>query len=163
MSETTPPPSLPVTYHRHRVPFYETDAMGLVHHSNYVRFLELARIRWMDEHHRPYREYVAEGLHFATTRVELDYLRGLRFDDEVEIAVWLAWVRGASLRMEYALTLCDSAPLRSAARGDARRELVARGATEHAMVDMSGRVRRIPEAQRRAMARIASERAAGSP
>ncbi len=162
MSEHAQLPGVPVTYHRHRVPFYETDAMGLVHHSNYVRFLELARIRWMDEHHRPYREYVAEGLHFATTRVEVDYLRGLRFDDEVEIAVWLDWVRGASLRMEYALTLCDSAPLRLAARGDAPREFVARGATEHAMVDTSGRVRRIPEAQRRAMARIASERAAGS-
>ena len=151
MSELAPPQGIPVTRHRHRVPFYETDAMGLVHHSNYVRFLELARIRWMDEHHRPYREYVAEGLHFATTRVELDYLRGLRFDDEVEIGVWLVWVRGASLRMEYALTLAGSAS-----------EWVARGATEHAMVDASGRVRRIPEAQRRAMAGIAAERAAGS-
>jgi acyl-CoA thioester hydrolase len=155
MSETvaTPPPGVPVTRHRHRVPFYETDAMGLVHHANYVRFLELARIRWMDEHHRPYREYVAEGLHFATTRVEVDYRRGLRFDDEVEIAVWLAWARGASLRMEYALSRIDGT--------DA--QLVARAATEHAMVDTSGRVRRIPEAQRRAMAGIASARAAGSP
>ncbi len=149
MSDSAPPPGVPVTRHLHRIPFYETDAMGLVHHANYVRFLELARIRWMDEHHRPYREYVAEGLHFATTRVELDYLRGLRFDDEVEIAVWLAWVRGASLRMEYAL--------RTPAAG-----VVARGVTEHAMVDLSGRVRRIPEAQRRGMAAIAAERAAGS-
>ena len=149
MLDSTPPQGVPVTRHRHRVPFYETDAMGLVHHANYVRFFELARIRWMDEHHRPYREYVAEGLHFATTRVELDYLRGLRFDDEVEIAVWLAWARGASLRMEYALT--------TEAAG-----LVARGATEHAMVDTGGRVRRIPKAQRRAMAGIAAERGAGS-
>lgn len=145
---SAPPPDVPVTRHRHRVPFYETDAMGLVHHANYVRFLELARIRWMDEHHRPYRAYVAEGLHFATTRLELDYLRGLRFDDELEIAVWLAWVRGASLRMEYALR--------------AGCELVARAATEHAMVDTSGRIRRIPEPQRRAMAGVASARAAGS-
>jgi acyl-CoA thioester hydrolase len=148
MDETAPPPGVPATRHRHRVPFYETDAMGLVHHANYVRFLELARIRWMDEHHRPYREYVAEGLHFATTRVELDYRRGLRFDDEVEIVVWLAWARGASLRMEYVLSLAD--------------DVVACGATEHAMIDTSGRVRRIPETQRRAMASVAAERAAGS-
>ena len=147
------PGDVPVSRHRHRVPFYETDAMGLVHHANYVRFLELARIRWMDERHRPYREYVAEGLHFATTRVEVDYVRGLRFDDEVEIAVWLAWARGASLRMEYLLT-------RVAADGG---EVVARAATEHAMVDTQGRVRRIPEAQRRAMAGIATARAAGTP
>jgi acyl-CoA thioester hydrolase len=149
VTQESPPPGVLATRYLHRVPFYETDAMGLVHHANYVRYFELARIRWMDEHHRPYREYVAEGLHFATTRVELDYLRGLRFDDEVEIAVWLAWVRGASLRMEYALREQGS--------------LVSRGATEHAMVDTSGRVRRIPEAQRRAMAGIAAERAAGTP
>ena len=149
MSERVLPPGVLTTRYVHRVPFYETDAMGLVHHANYVRYFELARIRWMDEHHRPYREYVAEGLHFATTRVEVDYLRGLRFDDEVEIAVWLAWARGASLRMDYALSTTAG--------------LVARGATEHAMVDTSGRVRRIPEAQRRAMAGIAAERAAGSP
>jgi acyl-CoA thioesterase FadM len=77
----------------------------------------------------------------------------LRFDDEVEIAVWLAWARGASLRMEYALSRIDAAGA----------QLVARAATEHAMVDTAGRVRRIPEAQRRAMAGIASARAAGSP
>jgi YbgC/YbaW family acyl-CoA thioester hydrolase len=100
MSELAPPPGVLTTRYVHRVPFYETDAMGLVHHANYVRFFELARIRWMDEHHRPYREYVAEGLHFATTRVEVDYLRGLRFDDEVEIAVWLAWARGVRAEHE---------------------------------------------------------------
>jgi acyl-CoA thioester hydrolase len=144
-----PPEGIPVTRYRHRVPFYETDAMGVVHHANYVRYLELARIQWMDEQHRPYRAYVAEGLHFATTHLELDYVRGVRFDEVVEIAVWLAWVRGASLRMEYALRVDGSE--------------VARAASEHAMVDTSGRVRRIPEPQRRAMAGIAAERAAGTP
>ncbi len=148
MSRAGPPPGALVSRHHHRVPFYETDAMGVVHHSNFVRYLELARIRWMDEHHRPYREYVAEGLHFATTRVEVEYLRGVKYDEEVEIVVWLAWVRGASLRMEYALRTANGP--------------VAAGATEHAMVDGGGRVRRIPEAQRRAMAAIAAERAAGS-
>ena len=28
----------------YRVPFYDTDAMGIVHHANYVRYLELARV-----------------------------------------------------------------------------------------------------------------------
>ncbi|HVH05686.1 MAG TPA: hotdog domain-containing protein, partial [Myxococcota bacterium] len=62
--------------------------MGVVHHSNYVRFLELARIVWLDEHHRPYRDYVADGLHFATTRVEVDHrvLGGGARDDGVAAA-----------------------------------------------------------------------------
>jgi acyl-CoA thioester hydrolase len=142
---TRPDPAAPagaaVTSFRHRVAFFETDAMGIVHHANYVRWLELARIRWMDEHHRPYRAYVAEGLHFATTRVEIDYRRAAAFDDEVEVTTWLEWTRGASLRMAYHVFGPDGA-------------LLAEAATEHAMVDGSGRVRRIPAAEREELARL---------
>ena len=138
--DAQPPAGAAVARVRHRVPFYETDAMGIVHHSNYVRYLELARVRWMDEHHRPYRDYVAEGLHFATTRVELDYRRPVAFDEEIEIATWLEWVRGASLRMGYAI--------RSEAGA------VARGGSEHALVDARGRVRRLPAERRRELAHL---------
>jgi len=115
---------------RHRVPFYETDGMRIVHHANYVHYLELARIAWLDEHDIPYREYTGQGIHYATTRVELDYRRAARFDDVVEVATWLVWVRGASLRMAYELRCAG--------------ELVASGATEHAAVGEEGRPCRLP-------------------
>lgn len=131
----------PTTFH-HRVPFYETDAMGVVHHANYVRYLELARIAWMDDHDRPYREYVAEGFHFSTTRVEVDYRRPAVFDDVVEVTTWLDWVRGASLAMRYELK-----------RGP---DLLATGATEHALVDTAGRPCRIPAEYRGRLAALAA-------
>ena len=131
----------PTTFH-HRVPFYETDAMGVVHHANYVRYLELARIAWMDDHDRPYREYVAEGLHFSTTRVEIDYRRPAVFDDIVEVTTWLDWVRGASLAMRYELR-----------RGP---DLLAVGATEHALVDTTGRPCRIPAEFRERLAALSA-------
>jgi acyl-CoA thioester hydrolase len=137
-----PPPTAKSTSVRHRVAFFETDAMGIVHHANYVRWFELARVAWMDEHDRPYREYVASGLHFATTEVIVRYHRAAAFDDTVEITTWLAWVGGASLRMEYVVR-----------RGE---ELVASGATEHAMVNLEGRPRRIPAERRAALALQAS-------
>ena len=56
-----PPAGAAASTCRHRVPFYETDAMGIVHHSNYVRYFELARVVWLDEHDVPYRQIVAEG------------------------------------------------------------------------------------------------------
>jgi acyl-CoA thioester hydrolase len=111
------------------VPFYETDAMGIVHHANYLNYLELARVAYLDEHDRPYRAYMADGLHFATTRVEIEYRRPLRFDDVVEVEVWLDGLRGASLRMAYALR-CRGA-------------LVAAAATEHALIDARGRPQRL--------------------
>jgi acyl-CoA thioester hydrolase len=124
------------------VPFYETDAMGVVHHSNYIRHLELARIAWMDEHDLPYREYLAQGINFATTRVEVDYRGPVRFDDELLVTVWCEWVRGASLRMAYALHVGPT--------------LVGVAATEHAAVDSDGRVRRIPNERRSALRKLAT-------
>jgi acyl-CoA thioester hydrolase len=135
--------------HEHRVAFYETDAMGIVHHSNYVRFLELARVVWMDEHDRPYREYAAEGLHFATIAVELRYHRSVGFDDVLSITTWLEWVRRASLRMAYEIRRDD--------------DLVASGATEHAMVDLEGRPRGIPAERRALLVTRATDTTEGPP
>jgi acyl-CoA thioester hydrolase len=112
------------------VPFYETDGMAVVHHANYVRYFELARIVWLDEHDVPYHRVVEKGIHYATTRVEVAYHRPARFDDVVEITTWLDWARGASLRMAYVLRCKDV--------------IVATGASEHAAVDLEGRIRRLP-------------------
>ncbi len=114
--------------------FYETDAMGVVHHANYLRFFEEARVCWLEEYDRPYAEYVARDLHFAVTRSELDHHRAARFDDRLEVLAWLEWVRGASLRLAYAVECGD--------------RLIASGATEHAAVDGQGRVQRIPREDR---------------
>jgi acyl-CoA thioester hydrolase len=127
---------------RHRVPFYETDAMGIVHHANYVRYLELARIAWMDEFDRPYREYVSDGFHFSTTRVEFDFKRSASFDDVIEITTWLAWVRGVSLAMQYELR-----------RGD---DVLGVGMTEHALVDGEGRPSRIPADHRERLRQLSA-------
>ena len=135
-----PPADAAATTVVHRVPFFETDAMGVVHHSNYVRWLEVARIRWLEEHHRPYPEYVAAGRHFAVIRLEVDYRLPVGFDEEVSITVWAEWVKAATLRMAYRL--------------GSTRGLVAQAATEHAMVDDTGRPRRIPREERDALRRL---------
>jgi acyl-CoA thioester hydrolase len=133
---------------QHRVPFYETDAMRVVHHSNFVRWLEVARIRWLAEHHRPYAEYVSAGRHFAVIRVEVDYRLPVVFDEEVTITVWPEWVRGATLRMAY--------------RIETPRGVVSRAATEHAMVDDDGRPRRIPREERDALRKLCGASEPGS-
>jgi acyl-CoA thioester hydrolase len=129
------------------VPFYETDGMGIVHHANYVRYLELARVVWLDEHDVPYLKVMEQGLHYATTRLEIAYHRAARFDDVIEIFTWIEWARGASLRMAYVLR-CDEQGGAQRAEGERRRApasiTLATAATEHAAVDLAGRVRRLP-------------------
>ncbi len=128
---------------RHRVRFYETDGMGIVHHSNYLRFCENARVAWLETHDEPYTAWIERGLHFAVTRVELDYQRPARFDDRLDVSCWLAWVRGASLAMAYRIERAG--------------ERLVVGRTEHASVDETGRVRRIPKPDRVRLARAAAQ------
>ncbi|MAJ59738.1 MAG: hypothetical protein CBC48_06955 [bacterium TMED88] len=149
-SEEAPGPAtshpLPETHFttiRHRVAFYETDAMGIVHHANYPRFFEEARVRWLDEHDQSYSVYLNRGIHFAVTRCEVDYHQSARFDDALAVKTALDWVRGASLRMIYFVE-CDG-------------RLIASGATEHAAVDDSGRVRRIPREDRTRLLTLARD------
>ena len=108
--------------------------MGVVHHSNYIRFFELSRVDWLAEHDQPYTAYAESGLNFATTHAVANYYQSARFDDELEITTWVEWVRGASLRMAY--------------RIECRGALLVTGATEHAAVNGEGRVRRIPRENR---------------
>ncbi len=108
--------------------------MQVVHHSNYLRYFELARILWLDEFDEPYLRYIEQDVHYATTEAHVEFHRGARFDDIIEINTWLEWVRGASLRMAYVITLTDT--------------LIASGWTEHAAVSGEGKVRRIPKANR---------------
>lgn len=125
----------------HRVGFHETDAMGIVHHANYLRHFENARVVWLETHARPYTEWLAADRHFAVTRVELDYRSPARFDDRIEVTTWLEWVRGASLAMGY--VICREG------------EVLVTGRTEHASVDGEGRVRRLPRADRERLAQLA--------
>jgi len=127
---------------RHRVGFYETDGMGIVHHSNYLRFCENARVVWLETHDKSYPDWIAMGLHFAVTRAQLDYRQSARFDDVLGVTTWLEWVRGASLAMAYAIVCQD--------------RLLASGRTEHASVNDEGRVRRIPKEDRTRLGRLAA-------
>jgi len=126
---TIPDGAITTTF-EHRVGFHETDAMGIVHHSNYLKYCENARVRWLETHDKSYGEWIEMGLQFAVTRVELDYRSSTRFDDRLEITTWLEWARGASLAMAYQIVCNDAVALT--------------GRTEHASVNEEGRVRRIP-------------------
>jgi acyl-CoA thioester hydrolase len=93
-----------VFFHRYRVQFYDTDAMGVVHHSNYVRIMEVARVAWMRElglmqFHIPYGAQV-----LGVTRLNVSFLKPSVFDDDICIALE-GRLNGARLEIRYALWL----------------------------------------------------------
>ena len=108
------PSTDPADYHfAHpvRVRFVETDAMGIVHHSNYLAYLEEARVAYLRHIGHPYTRWREEGLDAPVLESFVQYRRPLRFDDVVEVHVRLADVSRATFQMAYLLTVeSDGAP-----------------------------------------------------
>jgi Predicted thioesterase len=88
--------------HRHKVQFYETDLMGIVHHSNYLRFFEEARVAWA--HSRGVLDYQQPGSasHFAVYETQVKHMKPTFFGDDLEIEVQ-ARVEGNRLIFQYRL------------------------------------------------------------
>ena len=59
--------------HRIRVRFAETDAMGIVHHSNYLLYLEEARVAYLRSLDRPYTEMRRDGVDHAVLESFVQY------------------------------------------------------------------------------------------
>jgi acyl-CoA thioester hydrolase len=116
---------------KHRIPFVDSDAMGIVHHSNYVRYFELARIEFLRSYGVPYTEYLKRGLSIVVTGLQIQFKRPARFDDQVEISCWLSEVGYATMSFRHEL-FC-------------RGVLIAKGATDHGLTDRAGAAQRIPE------------------
>ncbi len=88
--------------YKRRVQYHETDAMGVVHHANHIKFFEEARVAWLRQRglmhcHAPYGPLV-----FAVVSTEAKYLRPMIFDDEFEVHTE-AKGEGARICFRYAI------------------------------------------------------------
>ena len=71
--------------YRRRVHFYETDAQGVVHHSNYFRYLEEARDIFLRKRGYPYSKLRDEGFEVVLLETRCVFKKPLYFDDLFEI------------------------------------------------------------------------------
>ncbi len=67
----------------------ETDQMGIIHHSNYIRYFEAARCDFMRALGLSYAEVEARGIMMPILDVASHYISPLYFDEEVTIKVSL--------------------------------------------------------------------------
>ena len=85
----------------HRVQYYETDRMGVVHHSNYIRWMEEARVDFMAQMGFPYAAMEDRGVVSPVRAVQCQYRRSCTFGDEIEIAVSVRAFNGVVLAIAY--------------------------------------------------------------
>ena len=66
-----------MTPYIHKVHYYETDKMGITHHSNYIRWMEEARVAFLDEIGWSYSKLEEVGLISPVLGVNCRYLHCL--------------------------------------------------------------------------------------
>ena len=90
--------------YRRRAQYHETDQMGIIHHANYVKWMEEARIRYMEELGFSYKAMEETGVVSPVTGISVDYGKSVGFDEEVEVGVSILRYSGAVLELSYLFT-----------------------------------------------------------
>ena len=99
----------------HQAQYYETDQMGIIHHSNYIRWMEEARIAYMDEMDFPYKKVEAAGIISPVLFVNWEYKSMTHFVDQVAIEVKLASFKGVKYEIAYTMRDLESREVRAVA------------------------------------------------
>ena len=133
MRQSLQPSRNPADYifvHRVRTRFAETDAMGVIHHAAYLPYLEEARVEYLRAIGHPYDAVRRGGVDVAVLEVAVQYRKPLRFDDEVDVSMWVGAVTRTTFQIAYLVSV----------GGEPRATAV----TVHGCVDANGRPTRLP-------------------
>lgn len=110
----------------HEVKYYETDKMGITHHSNYIRWMEEARIDYLDKIGFSYLKMEETGIMSPVVSVNCDYKKTTTFGDTIKISVSIEEFRGVKLILSYTMINQND-------------ELVCKAKSVHCFLDESGR------------------------
>ncbi len=122
---------------RLRVRYAETDQMGVVHHANYLIWMEVARVEWCESRGFQYRDMEQEeGVFLAVVETGCRHMRPARFDDRICVRSVVEEANSRLAKFAYEIfRLPDS-------------ELLATGFTKHVYVNSQMQRARLPEKYR---------------
>ncbi len=129
----TTPFAQPNCWLEHRVSYGETDAMGVVYYANYLHLFERGRGALIRALGFSYATVEARGFFLPVREASCRYFSPARYDEIIHIRTGLAKRSRASLTFVYEITNADKSAV------------LARGSTQHALVNGQGRPVRIPD------------------
>lgn len=100
--------------YKHKVHYYETDKMGITHHSNYVRWMEEARVDYLDKIGWNFARLESMGIVSPVTGINVSYKAPSTFDEEITIYTSIAEFKGVKLKIRYNMvnseekTVCEA-------------------------------------------------------
>jgi len=119
-----------IKIYQHKVHYYETDRMGITHHSNYIRWMEEARIDFLEQIGWDYDKLEELGVISPVTGIECKYKKTTTFADVIDICVSVEEFKGVKLKLKYEMK-------------NKKKELVCEARSEHCFVDKDGKIIRL--------------------
>ncbi len=117
---------LNVHLYRHKVQYYETDQMGIVHHANYIHWFEEARCDFLEAVGLPYAAMETEGIASPVLEISCRYKSKVLYGETVTIESTIQKYTGFRMRVAYVVRGSDG-------------KVRCTGETEHCFVNRDGR------------------------
>ena len=113
--------------YQHKVQYYETDKMGIVHHSNYIRWMEEARVDFLDQLGWGFEKLEEMGIVSPVSAIQCRYKFSAVFPEIVMINVQLQEFKGVKMKLSYEMRKEDGT-------------LVCEAYSEHGFLDKEGKI-----------------------
>jgi acyl-CoA thioester hydrolase len=119
-----------------RVRYAETDAMGVVYHTNYLIWFEVGRGEYMRQKGGDYADFEAQGFYLPVSEVDARFIAPARYGDLILIRTWTEELRSRSLTFTYEVVMQETG------------QVLVTGRTRHICTDREGRIKMIPKEMR---------------
>jgi len=114
-----------------RVPYADTDQMGVVYYANYLVYFERARTEWFRSLGITYKQLESDGYYLPVCECSIKYFSSAKYDDLLTVCTTLSKLNAASIIISYEI-LCDG-------------KKIAAGLTTHPFVNRVFKPVKIPQ------------------
>ncbi len=115
----------------HRIYYYETDQMGVVYHSNYLKWLEIGRTEFL-RNIIPYSELEQMGIIMPVKTLNIEYINSVKYDDLITIDITVSALTKVKVQFEYKIY-------------DQNDVLKAAASTINVMTNRDGKITKLPD------------------
>lgn len=119
-------------FYKHRVRYFETDKMGVAHHSSFVLWFENARVEFLRHFRIDYKAIEDKGFNLAVVEINGRFLNPVFFDELISVQVNLSRFDGVYAKFDYKVL-------------NENGETVVRGYTKHLVVNRDLKRSKLPE------------------
>jgi acyl-CoA thioester hydrolase len=117
-----------------RVRYAETDQMGVVYHTHYLVWCEIARTDYMRQFEISYAELERTGLLLAVSEAQVRYVGSARYENVISVECWLERAQSRMLTFGYEIFRAEPQP----------KQLLATAVTKLIAMNRDGTTRQIP-------------------